>query len=115
MRGDAHDKFIEDDFLNSSRAVAPCASISRLNQMLANEDRLREPLSESESILRYLPTKLPVPEIANEVYLSVNTLKKHMRDLYGMLGAHRRGQAVERARALGLLAPSSVRIASRSR
>jgi LuxR family transcriptional regulator, maltose regulon positive regulatory protein len=50
----------------------------------------------------------------SEVYLSVNTVKTHMRHLYGKLGAHRREQAVQRARALGLLAPSGVRIASRS-
>jgi LuxR family transcriptional regulator, maltose regulon positive regulatory protein len=55
-----------------------------------------------------------VPEIATEVYLSVNTVKTHMRHLYAKLGAHRRGQAVQQARALGLLAPSGVRIASRS-
>src|SRR5207245_806431 len=79
------------------------------------EDRLREPLSESESrILRYLPTNLSVPEIATEVYLSANTVKTHMRHLYAKLGAHRRGQAVQQARALGLLAPTGVRIASRS-
>jgi LuxR family maltose regulon positive regulatory protein len=71
-------------------------------------ERLREPLSESETrVLRYLPTNLSVPEIADEIYLSVNTVKTHMRHLYGKLGAHGRGQAVQRARALGLLAPSS--------
>ena len=46
------------------------------------------------------------PEIADELYLSVNTVKTHMRHLYDKLGAHRRHQAVEQARALGLLAPS---------
>jgi LuxR family maltose regulon positive regulatory protein len=39
----------------------------------------------------------------------VNTVKTHMRYLYAKLGAHRRGEAVGRARALGLLAPSSRR------
>jgi LuxR family maltose regulon positive regulatory protein len=68
--------------------------------------RLREPLSHAEArVLRYLPTKLSVPEIADELYLSVNTVKTHMRHLYDKLGAHRRHEAVEQARALGLLAP----------
>jgi LuxR family maltose regulon positive regulatory protein len=68
---------------------------------------LREPLSHAEArVLRYLPTKLSVPEIAGELYLSVNTVKTHMRHLYDKLGAHRRHEAVEQARALGLLAPS---------
>jgi len=78
--------------------------------------RLQEPLSESETrILRYLPTNLSVPEIADQTYLSANTVKTHMRHLYGKLGAHSRGAAVVRARALGLLAPSPFRIGSRSR
>jgi LuxR family transcriptional regulator, maltose regulon positive regulatory protein len=69
--------------------------------------RLREPLSQAESrVLRYLPTRLSAPEIADELYLSVNTVKTHIRHLYDKLGAHRRHEAVEQARALGLLAPS---------
>ena len=69
--------------------------------------RLTEPLSRAETrVLRYLPTKLSTPEIADEMYLSVNTVKTHMRHLYDKLGAHRRHEAVEQARALGLLAPS---------
>jgi LuxR family transcriptional regulator, maltose regulon positive regulatory protein len=68
---------------------------------------LLEPLSHSEiRVLRYLPTKLSVPEIADQLYLSVNTVKTHMRHLYDKLGVHRRHEAVEQARALGMLAPS---------
>jgi len=68
---------------------------------------LREPLSHSETrVLRYLPTKLSAPEIADQLYLSVNTVKTHMRHVYDKLGVHRRHEAVEQARALGLLAPS---------
>jgi LuxR family maltose regulon positive regulatory protein len=44
----------------------------------------------------------------------VNTVKTHMRHLYGKLGAHSRGQAVERARSLALLAPSAFRSSSRT-
>ena len=69
---------------------------------------LREPLSDSEKrILRYLPTHLSAPEIAGELYLSVHTVKSHMLHLYAKLGTHRRAETVERARALGLLAPSA--------
>jgi LuxR family transcriptional regulator, maltose regulon positive regulatory protein len=69
--------------------------------------RLIEPLSQSEiRVLRYLPTKLSAPEIAGQLSLSVNTVKTHMRHVYDKLGAHRRHEAVEQARALGLLAPS---------
>jgi LuxR family transcriptional regulator, maltose regulon positive regulatory protein len=69
-----------------------------------------EPLSNSEiRVLRYLPTNLSAPEIANELYVSTNTVKTHLHHLYAKLGTHRRGEAVERARALGLLAPSARR------
>jgi LuxR family transcriptional regulator, maltose regulon positive regulatory protein len=36
-------------------------------------------------------------------------VKTRMRNLYAKLGAHRRSEAVARARELGLLAPSAVR------
>jgi LuxR family maltose regulon positive regulatory protein len=69
-----------------------------------------EPLSDSEiRVLRYLPTHLSAPQIASELYVSHNTVRTHMRHLYAKLGAHRRLEAVERARALGLLAPSPLR------
>jgi LuxR family maltose regulon positive regulatory protein len=60
-------------------------------------------------VLRYLPTNLSTPEIANELYLSKNTVRTHVRHLYAKLGTHHRAEAVERARALGLLAPSARR------
>jgi LuxR family maltose regulon positive regulatory protein len=72
--------------------------------------RLREPLSRAEArVLRYLPTSLSVAEIASQLYLSVNTVRTHMRHLYAKLDVHRRHEAVERARALGLLAPAAPR------
>src|SRR5215469_15438452 len=71
---------------------------------------LVEPLSDSEiRVLRYLPTHLSAPQIASELYVSHNTVRTHMRHLYTKLGTHRRFEAVERARALGLLAPSPLR------
>jgi len=60
-------------------------------------------------VLRYLPANLSAREIANELYVSTNTVKTRMHHLYAKLGTHRRGEAVERARALGLLAPSARR------
>jgi LuxR family transcriptional regulator, maltose regulon positive regulatory protein len=64
-----------------------------------------EPLTESETrVLRYLPTHLGVPEIAAELFLSANTVRTHLQHLYRKLGVHSRGEAVQRARAIGLLA-----------
>jgi LuxR family maltose regulon positive regulatory protein len=67
---------------------------------------LPEPISQAEArVLRLLQTSLSAPEIARELYVSVNTVRTHMRHLYDKLGAHRRLEALDRARALGLLAP----------
>jgi LuxR family transcriptional regulator, maltose regulon positive regulatory protein len=67
---------------------------------------LVEPLTDSENrVLRYLPTNLSAPEIANQLSVSANTVRTHMRHVYEKLGAHRRADAVDRARALGLLVP----------
>jgi LuxR family maltose regulon positive regulatory protein len=69
-----------------------------------------EPLSQAETrVLRYLPTSLTVAEIADQLYLSVNTVRTHMRHIYDKLAAHRRHEAVEQARTRGLLAPSARR------
>jgi LuxR family transcriptional regulator, maltose regulon positive regulatory protein len=67
-----------------------------------------QPLTGCETrVLRYLPTQLTVPEIAGELYVSVATVKTHIRNLYAKLDSHSRTEAVDRARSLGLLAPSS--------
>ena len=69
---------------------------------------LQEPLSEAElRVLRYLPTNLRGPEIAAELFVSQNTIRAHLRNLYAKLGVHSRAVAVKRARELGLLSPSS--------
>jgi LuxR family maltose regulon positive regulatory protein len=49
---------------------------------------------------------LSAPEIARELSVSVHTVRTHVRHVCGKLGAHGRTEAVARARALGLLAPS---------
>jgi LuxR family transcriptional regulator, maltose regulon positive regulatory protein len=81
---------------------------SSLPTRSSEELELREELTESEiRVLRYLPSNLSAPEIAAEIFLSTSTVKTHMRHIYEKLGAHRRTEAVARARELGLLGPSS--------
>jgi LuxR family maltose regulon positive regulatory protein len=68
-----------------------------------------EELSTSElRVLRYLPTNLTRPEIARALYVSVNTVNTHMRNIYSKLGAHDRSSAVQRASELRLLSTRSV-------
>jgi LuxR family maltose regulon positive regulatory protein len=63
-----------------------------------------ESLSEREHVvLRYLPSMLSAGEIAAELYVSVNTVKTHIKSIYRKLDANRRWDAVRRARQLHLL------------
>jgi LuxR family maltose regulon positive regulatory protein len=74
----------------------------------ADRPTLQTDLTESElRVLRYLPSNLSAPEIASELYLSTSTVKTHMLHIYAKLEVHRRTEAVERARELGLLTPLS--------
>lgn len=56
-----------------------------------------------ESVLAYLPTSMTVAEVADELYLSVNTVKTHLAAIYRKLGVGGRREAVRRARELELL------------
>ena len=68
-----------------------------------------EDLSEAElRVVRFLPSNLKAPEIAAELFVSPNTVRTHLRHIYAKLDAHSRAEAVERARELGLLAPSRI-------
>ncbi len=65
---------------------------------------LPEPLSARElEVLRLLNTHLSSTEIAEELFISVNTARFHIKNIYGKLGVHGRSEAVQRARELGLL------------
>jgi LuxR family maltose regulon positive regulatory protein len=62
------------------------------------------PLSERElSILRLLPGRPSVRDLAAALYLSPNTVKTHLRTIYRKLGAETRDDAVLRGREAGLL------------
>jgi LuxR family transcriptional regulator, maltose regulon positive regulatory protein len=62
------------------------------------------PLSEREQVvLRYLSSRLSAGEIAEELYVSLNTVKTHIKSIYRKLDTNRRWDAVKRARQLQLL------------
>ena len=56
-----------------------------------------------QGVLRYLQTRLTTREIAGELFISMNTLKSHLKSVYRKLDASSRSDAVARARAAGLL------------
>jgi ATP/maltotriose-dependent transcriptional regulator MalT len=54
-------------------------------------------------VLRLLATELPGPEIAHQLFVSVNTLRTHTRHIFTKLDVNTRPAAVRRARELGLI------------
>jgi len=68
-----------------------------------SETELAEPLSQREmEILRLLVTDLTTPEIADELVVSVSTVRSHIKNIYSKLDAHSRFEAVTKARELGI-------------
>ena len=66
--------------------------------------RAGEDLSERElAVLRMLATQLTRREIGAALYVSLNTVKTHTRGIFRKLDASTRAEAVEHARARGLL------------
>jgi LuxR family maltose regulon positive regulatory protein len=65
---------------------------------------LVDPLSQRElDVLRLLASELTGPEIARELYVTVNTLRTHTKRIFTKLDAKTRAAAVHRARERGLL------------
>ena len=63
-----------------------------------------EPLTERErEVLRHVAGLLNTAEIASEMYISINTVKAHLKSSYRKLAATHRGEAVRRARQLELI------------
>src|SRR5215470_7680410 len=65
---------------------------------------LAVPLTSSElAVLRFLPSHMTNQEIAEALFLSINTVKTHLRSVYRKLGVTTRRQAITRSGKLGLL------------
>jgi LuxR family maltose regulon positive regulatory protein len=64
---------------------------------------LPDPLRAQElKVLRYLGSRLTQREIAAELYISINTMKTHVKAIYRKLDVGTRREAIERGRQLGL-------------
>jgi LuxR family maltose regulon positive regulatory protein len=99
--------FPETEAARATQATTPrvVPSEPKLGERLA--EPLIEPLSEREQeVLGLLAEGLTNREIASRLFLSLNTIKAHTRNIYGKLDVHSRTQAVARARALGVLTSS---------
>ncbi len=87
------------------------ARVDALRQTLSNwpTDQHGTALSTAElRLLPYLQTHLSLKEIGDRLYVSRNTVSSQTNSIYSKLAATGRSEAVDRARELGLLAPSVV-------
>jgi LuxR family maltose regulon positive regulatory protein len=89
---------VSADWLDRLRRAAGArqtggASQRDLQAMLTDRER---------DVLRFLPSRLTYPEIARELYVSVNTLKFHLKIIYRKLGVRSRTEAAEIARQMAL-------------
>jgi LuxR family maltose regulon positive regulatory protein len=103
---------IATDYVPRLLAAFPVAELEPTGTPNAQirESELIEPLSERElEVLQLIAEGLTNPEIAARLFVAVNTVKAHTRNVYGKLGVHSRTQAVARAKALGILLSSSAR------
>lgn len=96
------------------RTSAPARPLNRARALLDDtvraerqghgNDQLIEPLTPREvTVLDYLPSRLGNEQIAAALYVSVNTLKTHLRNIYRKLDAPDRDTAVEHATRIGLI------------
>jgi LuxR family transcriptional regulator, maltose regulon positive regulatory protein len=88
---------LEPDLVGLAREPAPKPGTRPAPVML-------EPLSGRElEVLQYAAEMLDTMEIAAVLFISVNTVKSHLKSIYRKLAVTHRGEAVRRARELRIL------------
>ena len=87
------------DWLRPDRTTAPEESHRHTEPV-----PLVQELSEREiEVLRHLSALLTTEEIAAEMFISANTVRTHIRRIFGKFSVSRRHEAVRRARELDLV------------
>ena len=104
-------------FLDQGSALASLLAQAGHTQLLAHfpnipptattdpdQTGLIEPMSERElEVLELLGQGLKYGEIADELVVSLNTVRFHVKGIYGKLGVNRQAHAVRRAQEMGIL------------
>lgn len=95
---DAYRQILEPDLVSPAGVPAQQPAAGRSAPLIV------ERLSEREGeVLRHVSAMLSTAEIAAEMYISVNTVKTHLKSIYRKLAATHRGEAVRRAKELELI------------
>jgi LuxR family maltose regulon positive regulatory protein len=89
---------LEPDLVTATGATAQQSGAEQAAPLIV------ERLSERErEVLEHVSVMLSTAQIAAEMYISVNTVKTHLKSIYRKLAVTHRGEAVRRARQLELL------------
>ncbi|MBE2223471.1 MAG: LuxR family transcriptional regulator, partial [Anaerolineae bacterium] len=102
---DALARGVEPEYIHQLLAAFPTADAEQTPSSTppTAETGFVEPLSEREiEVLHLIAEGLTNQEIANQLYLSLHTVKVHARNIYSKLGVKNRTEAVAKARALGI-------------
>jgi len=84
--------------------VKKVLSAFRLNKLVKTDDGPVERLSERElEVLRLIAAGLSNQKITEALFISLSTVKTHLRNIYGKLNVHRRTEAIVKAKELELL------------
>jgi len=97
---------IAPDYIRQLLAAFPIGELEKHDpsETLTPRTELFEPLSDREiEVLQLISEGRTKSEIGSELFLSVNTVKAHVRNIYAKLNVNNRVQAITKARALGLL------------
>lgn len=98
----AHDRWFSGG--SGSPAHPAPATTPTPTERLQSRGLVLEPLTDRElEVLGHLAELLPTEEIAASMFISVNTVRTHVRNILRKLGVTRRNEAVRRAWELGLL------------
>jgi LuxR family maltose regulon positive regulatory protein len=90
------ERYVEDLLVAASHNVPSIRTVG-VNSLV-------ELLSAREiTVLRHLCSRLTYPEIAGALYVSLNTLKSHVKSVYRKLEVSSRADAIDAGRRLGLI------------
>ena len=86
--------------------VIPAHLLAAVSAVPAAFPAPREPVNLSKrdvEVLRHIATGVPLSQVARRLYVTENTVKTQVRSIYRKLEVGSRGDALDRARGLGLL------------
>ncbi len=93
---------VPHDYVKYLTAAFPVAQAAAGSGPAGSE--LPEALTGREvEVLRLIAAGLKYSEIAGKLYITVNTVRFYVKEIYGKLNVNNRTQAIEAARRLGVL------------